>query len=349
MNRAGWCGSVAAGFPRRKQTPHFPTETSLLRKQYGSSFFSILSSSQTTQQQQQRMRSILLKFQLHREKTMRIRSSRTKKRWSKRTETSELIHALLPTVFPSLFHLPFFPHYFRCRFMLQCLSTLKPLSAVCLFFFWSFVYQIPLFQIPLPTPSPPSLPSSRPEVPGRDAVAGCPLIVICRNECMKSYDFRAQKLSHKIMHVHSATRIQMTSRAKKTKHLRNSATYKNYGEKRTQDENLSTHSKSTYKDVNQYDSVFRLWSSYTWLVDLSVGALSPDNHKGLNRGWNQTLIHLLPIPHKTHETAKFFKIHKICLETNIKQDIQTLNTNFRRSSWSNVWTFVWFRLSMPDY
>ena len=33
-------------------------------------------------------------------------------------------------------------------------------------------------------------------------------------------------------------------------------------------------------------------------------------HKELHQGWKQTSIHLLLIPHKSHETAKFFKIHK---------------------------------------
>ena len=63
-----------------------------------------------------------------------------------------------------------------------------------------------------------------------------------------------------------------------------------------------------------------------------VGALSPVSHKGLHHGWKQMSIHLLPILHKGNETAKFFRIHKINLGTNIKQNTQTSNTNFRRNS-----------------
>ena len=60
------------------------------------------------------------------------------------------------------------------------------------------------------------------------------------------------------------------------------------------------------------------------LVSQLVGALSPVSHKGLHQGSKQTLIHLLPVSHISHETAKFFKIHKISLDTNKKQNIQTL-------------------------
>ena len=63
-----------------------------------------------------------------------------------------------------------------------------------------------------------------------------------------------------------------------------------------------------------------------------VGALSPVSHKGLHHGWKQMSIHLLPILHRGNETAKFFKIHKINLGTNMKQNTQTSNTNFRRNS-----------------
>ena len=39
--------------------------------------------------------------------------------------------------------------------------------------------------------------------------------------------------------------------------------------------------------------------------------------KGLYPGWKQTSIHLLLIPHKRHETANSFKMHKISFDTNI--------------------------------
>ena len=39
-------------------------------------------------------------------------------------------------------------------------------------------------------------------------------------------------------------------------------------------------------------------------------------------GWNQTSIYLLLMQHKSHETAKFFKIHNISLDTNMKQNIK---------------------------
>ena len=43
--------------------------------------------------------------------------------------------------------------------------------------------------------------------------------------------------------------------------------------------------------------------------------------KGYFRAEN-TSNHLLLIPHKSHETTKFFQMHKISLDTNIKQNIQ---------------------------
>ena len=67
-----------------------------------------------------------------------------------------------------------------------------------------------------------------------------------------------------------------------------------------------------------------------------VGALSLVNHKGLHQGWKHTSIHLLLIPHRRHQTANFFKFHKTSLDTNIKQNIQTSNTIFRRNSPSNI-------------
>ena len=45
--------------------------------------------------------------------------------------------------------------------------------------------------------------------------------------------------------------------------------------------------------------------------------------------------HLWRIPHKRQETTKLFKI-LICLDTNIKQNIQASNTNFRRNSQSDI-------------
>ena len=59
-----------------------------------------------------------------------------------------------------------------------------------------------------------------------------------------------------------------------------------------------------------------------------VGALSPINHKGLHQGWKQTSIHLPLIQHKSHKTAKFFKIHKIGLDKTIKENIQRSTTIF---------------------
>ena len=50
-----------------------------------------------------------------------------------------------------------------------------------------------------------------------------------------------------------------------------------------------------------------------------VGALSPVNHKELHQCYTQPSTHLLLIPHNNHETAKFIKIHKISLNTNVKQ------------------------------
>ena len=61
-----------------------------------------------------------------------------------------------------------------------------------------------------------------------------------------------------------------------------------------------------------------------------VGAWSPVNLKGLHQGWKQKSIHLLVNLHKNHESTKFFKIHKISLDTNMKQNIQTSNTFFFR-------------------
>ena len=62
---------------------------------------------------------------------------------------------------------------------------------------------------------------------------------------------------------------------------------------------------------------------------LLVGALSPVNRKGLHQGRKQTSIHLLLIPHKSHETATFFKTHKISLDetkhTNSKHTLLLIN------------------------
>ena len=55
-----------------------------------------------------------------------------------------------------------------------------------------------------------------------------------------------------------------------------------------------------------------------------VGALSPVNHKGLYQGWKQTSIHLLLIPHKSHETTQFFKIHKF-VSTHKKNNQKTVH------------------------
>ena len=74
----------------------------------------------------------------------------------------------------------------------------------------------------------------------------------------------------------------------------------------------------------------------TELVSGFVDASSPINHKLLPQGWKHPSIYLLLIRHKSHQTAKFFKIHKINLDANIKRNIQTLNTNCRRNSRSDI-------------
>ena len=60
-----------------------------------------------------------------------------------------------------------------------------------------------------------------------------------------------------------------------------------------------------------------------------MSALSPVSNNGLHPGWKQMSIHLLFIPNKSRETAEYFKIHKMSVDTDIKQNIQTSNTNFR--------------------
>ena len=59
-----------------------------------------------------------------------------------------------------------------------------------------------------------------------------------------------------------------------------------------------------------------------WVSEL-VGALSPVNHERLHQGWKQTSVHLLLIPRKSDETAKFFMSYKISIDTSMKQKIQT--------------------------
>ena len=66
-------------------------------------------------------------------------------------------------------------------------------------------------------------------------------------------------------------------------------------------------------------------------VNYLVRTLSPVIHKGLYQGWKQISIHILLIPHKRHETAKFFKIHKTSFDTNLKQTYKH-QTNFQRNS-----------------
>ena len=67
-------------------------------------------------------------------------------------------------------------------------------------------------------------------------------------------------------------------------------------------------------------------------VTLFFGALSPVNHRGLHQGWEQASIYLLVIPHNNYQTAKFLKIRKISLDTNIyitkHACTQTSNTIF---------------------
>ena len=58
------------------------------------------------------------------------------------------------------------------------------------------------------------------------------------------------------------------------------------------------------------------------------GAFSPVNYKGLSyQGWKQTSIYLLVISHKSHQTGKFFKIHKISLDINIKHNIRNIHVH----------------------
>ena len=60
----------------------------------------------------------------------------------------------------------------------------------------------------------------------------------------------------------------------------------------------------------------------------SVGALSPVNHEGLYQGWKRTSLHLLLIAHKSHETAKFLKIHGMSLDTKFKTKHTNMKHNF---------------------
>ena len=71
---------------------------------------------------------------------------------------------------------------------------------------------------------------------------------------------------------------------------------------------------------------------------VSIGALSPVSHKRLCQGWKQTSVHLIPIRHKNHETAKFLKIHKIILDSNVKQK---WNLRVRLKFWGNNWWAHW--------
>ena len=57
--------------------------------------------------------------------------------------------------------------------------------------------------------------------------------------------------------------------------------------------------------------------SFQGLVSYLVGALSPVNQKGLHHDWKQTSIHLLLVLH----VLPNHKIHKIGLDTSIKQNI----------------------------
>ena len=66
---------------------------------------------------------------------------------------------------------------------------------------------------------------------------------------------------------------------------------------------------------------------------LVTGDLSPVNHKGLHQGWKQTSIQLLlRTPHKSRETAEFFKIYETSLDTNMKQHTNIKHT-FSKKWW----------------
>ena len=60
-------------------------------------------------------------------------------------------------------------------------------------------------------------------------------------------------------------------------------------------------------------------------ISLLVGAMSSVNHKRLHQGWKHTSDYLLLIPHKSQETAKIFKIHKISLDTNVYKKSETID------------------------
>ena len=67
---------------------------------------------------------------------------------------------------------------------------------------------------------------------------------------------------------------------------------------------------------------FNVLSITQGYFNLLVGALSPVNNNRLYQGWKHRSIHLLT-PNESEETAKISTIHKICLDTNIRRNIQT--------------------------
>ena len=62
--------------------------------------------------------------------------------------------------------------------------------------------------------------------------------------------------------------------------------------------------------------------------------------KGLYPGWKQTSIHLLLTPHKRHETANSFKMHKISFDTNIIKtcEVERLQSFIVLTFFSFPWT-----------
>ena len=95
--------------------------------------------------------------------------------------------------------------------------------------------------------------------------------------------------------------------------------------------------KRSFNLLYVLDLFWERWQSTLFrTLCVCVCALGSDNGKELHQDWKQTSVHLLLIPHKSHETAKLFKIHKISVHTNIKENVQTPNTNFWRNSRSDI-------------
>ena len=99
---------------------------------------------------------------------------------------------------------------------------------------------------------------------------------------------------------------------------------------------LCTH-KSTMQEVILCQLYLTSHCMYSKNASLnqSVGVLSPVNHKGLHQGWKEMSIYLLVELHKSHQTTTFFKIHKLSLNTNIKQNAQTSCSYTSPSVWNN--------------